>query len=62
MLDLRENLISLDTLDFKTLLIKFESGVMKVSRGVMTMIRRQKQARNIYKLQGSTVVSGTAVV
>lgn len=62
MLDLRENLISLDTLDFKTLLIKFESGVMKVSRGVMTMIRRQKQARNIYKLLGSTVVSGTAVV
>ncbi|KAL6316840.1 hypothetical protein AAG906_022510 [Vitis piasezkii] len=35
---------------------------MKVSKGVMTVMKGQKLAGNIYKLLGSTVVGGVATV
>ena len=52
-LDLRKNLISLGTLDGNGFNYKFTNGVMKVSKGVLTMMNGQKLAGNIYKLMGT---------
>ena len=56
--DLRKNLISLGTLDYNGFSYKSISGVMKVSKGAMTVMKGQKLARNIYKLLGTTIVGG----
>ena len=61
-LDLRKNLISLGALDSNGFCYKFESGVMKVSKGIMTVMKGQKTAENIYRLLGTTVVGGVAFV
>ncbi|RVX19952.1 Retrovirus-related Pol polyprotein from transposon TNT 1-94 [Vitis vinifera] len=60
--DLRKNLISLGTLDCNGFSYKSTSGVMKVSKGVMTVMKGQKLAGNIYKLLGTTIVGGVATV
>ncbi|KAL6311694.1 hypothetical protein AAG906_006513 [Vitis piasezkii] len=54
--DLRKNLISLGTLDCNGFSYKSTSGVMKVSKGVMTVMKGQKLAGNIYKLLDNTVL------
>ena len=60
--DLRKNLISLGTLDYNKFSYKSTSGIMKVNKGVMTVMKGQKLARNIYKLLGTTIVGGVATV
>ncbi|KAL6319820.1 hypothetical protein AAG906_036883 [Vitis piasezkii] len=50
--DLRKNLISLGTLDYNKFSYKSTSRIMKVNKGVMTVMKGQKLARNIYKLLG----------
>ena len=60
--DLRKNLISLGTLDCNGFNYKYTNGVMKVSKGVLTVMKGQKLARNIYKLMGTTIVGGAATV
>ena len=61
-LDLRKNLISLGTLKSNDFSFKSANGVMKVSKGVLTMMKDQKLARNIYKLMGTTIVGEAATV
>ena len=61
-LGLRKNLISLGTLDGNGFNYKFANGVMKVSKGVLTVMKGQKLAGNIYKLMGTTIVGGAAIV
>ena len=46
--DLSKNLISLGTLDCNRFNYKSTSGVMKVSKGVMTMMKGHKLARKIF--------------
>ena len=58
--ELRKNLISLGTLDCNRFSFKSTSGVMKVSKGAMTMMKGKKLAGNIYKLLGTTIVGGVA--
>ncbi|RVW81869.1 Retrovirus-related Pol polyprotein from transposon TNT 1-94 [Vitis vinifera] len=58
--ELRKNLISLGTLDYNRFSFKSTSGVMKVSKGAMTVMKGQKLAGNIYKLLGTTIVGGVA--
>ena len=58
--DLRKNLISLGALDSNGFCYKSESGVMKVSKGIMTVMKGQKTAGNIYRFLGTTVVGGAA--
>ena len=60
--DLRKNLISLGTLDTNGFNYKSANGVMKVSKGVLTMMKRQKLAGNIYKLMGITIIGGATIV
>ena len=35
---------------------------MKVSKGVLTVMKGHKLARNIYKLMGATIVGGAAII
>ncbi|RVW71367.1 Retrovirus-related Pol polyprotein from transposon TNT 1-94 [Vitis vinifera] len=56
--DLRKNLISLGTLDYNKFSYKSTSGIMKENKGVMTVMKGQKLARNIYKLLGHIGESG----
>ena len=35
---------------------------MKVSKGVLTVMKGQKQTKNIYKLMGTTIVGGVATI
>ena len=58
--DLRKNLISLGTLDCNGFSYKSTSRVMKVSKCVMTVMKGQKLAGNIYKLLGTIIVGGVA--
>jgi hypothetical protein len=55
-------MISLGTLDSNGYGYKFEGGIMKVIKGAMVVMKRQKSSKNIYKLLGSTVVGGIAFV
>ena len=61
-LDLRKNMISLGTLDSNNFSYKFSNGVMKVRKGVLTVMKGQKLVRNIYKLMGTTIVGGATTV
>jgi hypothetical protein len=54
--DLRKNLISLDTLDRNGLSFYLEGEVLKVSKGVMTVMKGQRLLGNIYVLLHTTVV------
>ena len=61
-LDMRKNLISLGTLQGNVFNYKSANGVMKVSKGVLTVMKGQKLAGNIYKLMGTTIVGGATIV
>ena len=50
------------TLDCNGFSYKSTSGVMKVSKGVMTVMKGQKLVGNIYKPLGTTIVGGVATV
>ena len=60
--DLRKDLISLGTLDSNGFSYKYANGVMKLSKGVLTVMKGQKLAGNIYKLMVTTIVGGAATV
>ncbi|KAG6675871.1 hypothetical protein I3842_15G127000 [Carya illinoinensis] len=53
--NLRKNMISLGTLDCNRYSYKSVSEVIKVSKGVLTMMKGQKLSGNIYILQVTTV-------
>ena len=60
--EVEKNLISLGTLDSNGYGYKSEGGVMKITKGVMVVMKGQINSKNIYKLLGSTVVGGIASV
>ncbi|RVW73560.1 Retrovirus-related Pol polyprotein from transposon TNT 1-94 [Vitis vinifera] len=60
--DLRKNRISLGTLYYNGFSYKSTSRVMKMSKGAMTVMKRQKLVGNIYKLLGTIIVGGVAIV
>ena len=62
LIDLRKNMITFATLDGNGFNYKSPNGVMKVSKGVMTVMKGQKLAWNIYKLIGTTIVGGVATL
>ncbi|KAG8472490.1 hypothetical protein CXB51_034176 [Gossypium anomalum] len=59
--DLKRNLISLSTFDSKGYRYTDESGVLKISKGSLVVMKGQKKTAKLYVLQGSTV-TGDAVV
>ena len=61
-LDMRNNLISLETLDSNDFNNKSSNGVMKVRKGVMTVMKGQKLEGNICKLMGTTIVGGVGTI
>ena len=52
--DLRKNLISLSSLDFKGCIINIESSDIKVSLGVLILLKG-KSTGSLYILEGSTI-------
>ena len=60
--NLRENMISLGTLDSKGFNYKSSNGVIKVRKGVLTVMKGKKLVGNIYKLMGTTIVGGATTV
>ena len=61
-LEVKKNLISLGTLDFKGYCYKSKNGLMKVSKGAMVMMKGQKVEGNIYKLFSNTIVGGAVAM
>jgi hypothetical protein len=57
-LDLRKNLISLDTLDYNGFNFKSEGGVLEVSKCVMIIMMKGQRNAKIYILLGTIFVSG----
>ncbi|KAG8475395.1 hypothetical protein CXB51_031889 [Gossypium anomalum] len=58
---LERNLISLSTLDSKGYKYKAESGVLKISKGSLVVMKGQRKTDKLYVLQGSTVTSNATV-
>ena len=61
-LEVKKNTISLGTLDSNGYGYKSECGVMKVTKGVMVVMKGHASLKNIYKLLKSTVVGGITSV
>ncbi|KAG8479428.1 hypothetical protein CXB51_029898 [Gossypium anomalum] len=59
--ELKRNLISLSTLDSKGYRYTAESGVLKVSKGSLVVMKGQRKIAKLYVLQGSTVTGDAAV-
>ena len=53
--ELKRNLISLSTLDSKGYRYTAESGVLKISKGSLVVMKGQRKIAKLYVLQGSTV-------
>ncbi|KAG8472988.1 hypothetical protein CXB51_034943 [Gossypium anomalum] len=60
-LELKRNLISLSILDSKGYKYTVESGVLKVFKGSLVVMKGQKKTAKLYVLQGSTVTGDAAV-
>ena len=60
--EMEKNLVSLGTLDLNGYGYKSVGGVMKITKGVMVVMKGQINLKNIYKLLGSTVVGGIASI
>ncbi|KAG8498115.1 hypothetical protein CXB51_006865 [Gossypium anomalum] len=58
---LKRNLISLSTLDSKGYRYTAESGVLKISKGSLVVMKGQKKTAKLYVLQGSTITGDAAV-
>jgi len=58
--DLKKNLISLGTLDANGYKFSAESGVLRVSKGSL-VVMKGKKVNTLYVLQGSTVTGDIAV-
>ncbi|KAG8497073.1 hypothetical protein CXB51_008352 [Gossypium anomalum] len=59
--ELKRNLISLSTLDSKGYRYTAESGVLKISKGSLVVIKGQRKFAKLYVLQGSTITGDAAV-
>ncbi|KAG8475695.1 hypothetical protein CXB51_032441 [Gossypium anomalum] len=59
--ELKRNLISLSTLDSKGYRYTAESGVLKISKGSLVVMKGQRKIALLYVLQGSTVIGDAAV-
>ncbi|KAG8481133.1 hypothetical protein CXB51_025928 [Gossypium anomalum] len=59
--ELKRNLISLSTLDSKGYRYTAESGVLKISKGSLVVMKGQRKTCQVYVLQGSTVTGDAAV-
>ncbi|KAG8492439.1 hypothetical protein CXB51_009727 [Gossypium anomalum] len=60
--ELKRNLISLSTLDSKRYRYTAESGVLKISKGSLVVMKGQRKTAKLYVLQGSTVTGDAAIV
>jgi hypothetical protein len=60
--EMKNNLISLGTLDSKGYSYKSENVIMKVSNGAMVVMTSQKISSNVYKLLGNTFLGGVDAV
>ena len=58
--DLKKNLVSLGTLDSLGCKFSTEGGVLRVSKGILVLIKGQL-AKGLYFLQGSTIIGDVAV-
>ena len=59
--DLKKNLLSIGFLESKGFRIAMENGILKVSYGAFVALRSTRK-RNMYFLDGSTVVGGATIV
>ncbi|KAG8493847.1 hypothetical protein CXB51_011132 [Gossypium anomalum] len=59
--ELKRNLISLSTLDSKGYRYTAESGVLKISKGSLVVMKGQRKTAKLYVLQGSTVTGDATV-
>ncbi|KAG8478014.1 hypothetical protein CXB51_027814 [Gossypium anomalum] len=59
--ELKRSLISLSTLDSKGYRYTAESGVLKISKGSLVVMKWQRKIAKLYVLQGSTVTGDVAV-
>ncbi|KAG8471703.1 hypothetical protein CXB51_036524 [Gossypium anomalum] len=59
--ELKRNLISLSTLDSKGYRYTAKSGVLKISKGSLVVMKGQRKTAKLYVLQGSTVTGDAAV-
>ncbi|KAG8478970.1 hypothetical protein CXB51_028852 [Gossypium anomalum] len=59
--ELKRNLISLSTLDSKGYRYTAESGVLKIFKGSLVVMKGQRKTAKLYVLQGSTVTGDAAV-
>ncbi|KAG8498240.1 hypothetical protein CXB51_007432 [Gossypium anomalum] len=59
--ELKRNLISLNTLDSKGYRYTAKSGVLKISKGSIVVMKGQRKITKLYVLQGSTVTSNVVV-
>ncbi|KAG8483366.1 hypothetical protein CXB51_022321 [Gossypium anomalum] len=59
--ELKRNLISLSTLDSKRYKYTAESGVLKISKGSLVVMKGQRKTAKLYVLQGSTITGDVAV-
>ncbi|KAG8481664.1 hypothetical protein CXB51_026499 [Gossypium anomalum] len=59
--ELKRNLISLSTLDSKGYRYTAESGVLKISKGSLVVMKGQRKTAKLCVLQGSTVTGDAAV-
>ena len=57
----KRNLISLSTLDSKKYKYIGEGGVLKVSKGVLVLMKGHKRFAKLYVLQGSTITGDVVV-
>ncbi|KAG8475436.1 hypothetical protein CXB51_032203 [Gossypium anomalum] len=60
-LELKRNLISLSTLDSKGYRYTAESGVLKIFKGSLVVMKRQRKIVKLYVLQSSTVTGDATV-
>ncbi|KAG8478631.1 hypothetical protein CXB51_028491 [Gossypium anomalum] len=58
---LKKNLISLSTIDSKGYRYTVESGVLKISKGSLVVMKGQRKTAKLYILQGSTVTGDATV-
>ncbi|KAG8475009.1 hypothetical protein CXB51_031823 [Gossypium anomalum] len=59
--ELKRNLISLSTLNSKGYRYTSESGVLKISKGSLVMMKGQRKTAKLYVLQVSTIIGDAAV-
>ncbi|KAG8485555.1 hypothetical protein CXB51_018931 [Gossypium anomalum] len=59
--ELKRNLISLSTLDSKGYRYTAKSGVLKISKGSLVVMKGQRKTAKLYVLQGSTITGDAAV-